>query len=706
LRFVEDCEKVAGRAFLEVTQVLLREKQVRFPVLRGRSPLSKAALLTAALALLAGLPACGTKDKKTPQDWLARVVQFSGEVTLSVKEGAPSQPAKAGVVLLAGASISTGPKSTAHLRFRKGGSLKLKPNSVVRFKGGANSLSLGLEQGSVEGSGAEVSGAPITILVGEQRITLGGNSQVLVMREGDGGKLVVSLGAATILRPDGQEEKVIAGQEISIGIKAEPDAGPPDSSPADAGDDSRVVVGDEVVFYLRAAGRGRVFIRTPGSRRFLQVRRGKVVNVEPGTMLRLARRARVIISTNKDGKGGASYRGPAQLVVREGPVGRDGKRTVRLESVGKALTITASGARGKVGPKFTVENVAVSTRVAYKRVDVRVQKEKNRSVLMVRHGVATLKEKGGKITKLEAGQSAVISNGKVSNPRTPAKAGLQVKRSGSARLFTPRRRMPITFAWKSDWKEAVLEVSRNRKFRKPIFSDAVTRSWVTLPQVRRGTLYWRVRPISPDGKLGAGIKGRLSLLVDTSYRVLKIRPPHNLINQSYGNTTVYYQNALPKFAFRWTAVEGAVRYDWKIFREANLAKPVLTNKTAKTDLELRQGRLGEGRYSWYVVARNSKGKLLKGTKERKLIIRYDNATPNLQIIAPRNMMRVSGNSVEVRGVTFKGSLVFINGKAAELDVTYRFRQTVALKPGINSITFRVDDKRRGSSLYQRTVIRK
>lgn len=675
------------------------------PTLGGQVQVRKFAALTAAAALLGGLGGCGTKDKKDGQ-WLARVVQLAGQVSVQKSEAATPEAATKGMLLLAGATVSTGPNGVTRLRFRSGGSLLLKPNSVIRFKGGSG-LSLGLEKGTVEGSGAEVAGAGIVILVGGQKVRLGKNSRALVTREGEGGKLLVNLGAATIQRPGGEPERVIAGQELSIGVsKLQPDAGPPDAAPIDVGVDGRVVEGDEVVFYLRNRGRGRVFIRAAGARRFVRLRRGKVIKVEPGAMLKLARRARVVIGTDKKGKKGSRYSGPAQFVVREGPVGRDGKRTVRLENLGKALVITDAGSRGKSGPKFAVDGVAVSTRIAFRRIDVRVQKEKNRSLLTVRNGVVTLKEKGGKLTKLEAGQSAVIAKGKVSGTRSARRGGLQVKESGSARLFTPSRKMPITFSWKKEWKETVLEVARDRRFRRTLFSDAVTRAWVTLPQVRRGTLYWRARPISPSGKLGEGIKGRLSLLVDTSYRVLKIRPPRNLIDQSYGNTTVYYQNALPKFTFRWKATAGAARYEWKIFREANLAKPLLKKKTSDTSFALRQGRLREGRYSWYVAARNSAGKLLRGTKERKLVIRYDNATPNLQIIYPRNMLRVSKSSIEVRGVTFKGSLVFINGKPATLDDTYRFREAVPLKPGINSITFRVDDKKRGSSLYQRTVIRK
>jgi hypothetical protein len=213
--------------------------------------------------------------------------------------------------------------------------------------------------------------------------------------------------------------------------------------------------------------------------------------------------------------------------------------------------------------------------------------------------------------------------------------------------------------------------------------------------------------LDKDGKPGEAITGRLSLVRDTSYRVLKNRrPPRNIIHESFGDTVVFYQNSLPHFEFRWRSVPKATSYVMKLFRAQNLTKPYRTATVRRPSVRFKSGTLGEGRYLWYVAARGRGSERLETSQSRRLRIRYDNATPDLQIVHPRNRLTVSAASVEARGVTIPGSTVSINGKAAELDETFRFRHQVALKPGLNYIVFRVTDKRRGPSLYLREVIRR
>ena len=90
---------------------------------------------------------------------------------------------------------------------------------------------------------------------------------------------------------------------------------------------------------------------------------------------------------------------------------------------------------------------------------------------------------------------------------------------------------------------------------RPIFSDIIKRNVLTIPDARRGNLFWRVAPVGANGRHGSPRSGRLVLVNDTSYRALKdLRTPKNTIHESYGDTTVYYQNRLPIFTFRWGAI--------------------------------------------------------------------------------------------------------------------------------------------------------
>ncbi len=77
----------------------------------------------------------------------------------------------------------------------------------------------------------------------------------------------------------------------------------------------------------------------------------------------------------------------------------------------------------------------------------------------------------------------------------------------------------------------------------------------------------------------------------------------------------------------------------------------------------------------------------------------------IQIVQPRNGLRVGAGSIEVKGIAIPGSKVFVNGTEATMDKAFRFSHAVALRPGTNYIRFRVVVPRRGSSFYIRRVVR-
>ena len=107
-----------------------------------------------------------------------------------------------------------------------------------------------------------------------------------------------------------------------------------------------------------------------------------------------------------------------------------------------------------------------------------------------------------------------------------------------------------------------------------------------------------------------------------------------------------------------------------------------------------------------MVGLGSAGKLVRASKSRKVTVRYDNATPDVQIVYPRNGIRVGAASIVTRGVAMPGSKVFVNGAAVTLDRTFRFSHPVRLKTGLNFINFRVQAPQRGNSFYLRRVTRR
>jgi len=459
------------------------------------------------------------------------------------------------------------------------------------------------------------------------------------------------------------------------------------------------VTAPEIVYYLKVSGRGRVLIRRPGETRFTAVRRGAPIAITPGTEIKLASKASVTVGSDAAG-GGTTLTGPAQLVVQEGPKSEEGKSAPRIESTGDML-VQLTGAKGKTAPPLTIEGVKIVTRITYKRLDLKVRREKGRAVLVLGAGEAVLTGKD-RTLRLEAGQDAVLNKGKIAGPNMPPSAPLEIRSGGTMRVFAAAPAIPVTFRWTPEGNGALVEVSRSAGFTNPIFSDVIQRRSLTAA-IGKGTVFWQVKPVDGSGTPGKGMQGKLILLRDTSHRVLKGHVPRNTIQESFGNTTVYYQNVLPRFTFRWESMGPGASYQLKIFREQNLSKPILVEETRSLSVALPPGKLSEGTFIWYVVGKG--GSTTRTPQGRRLSIKYDNATPDLQIIYPPNGAVVGGD-LEAKGVAIPGSKVLINGQAATLDDTFRFSHTVRLRPGVSQIIFLVIDPRRGASYYLRQVTRR
>lgn len=647
---------------------------------------------------------CGSKDP--PSDWVAKVESHAGKAEASVKVGAPLKPVAKGQFVRIGARLETGADGTVTLTTRNGGQLTIKPNSVVHFRSGqqGRKLSLELTEGSILGTGSKVEASELTIAVGQRKVRLGASAKATIVASGEGAQagkpvVVVSYGNAVVEGPGGEEQPVVAGGIMVLTAPAKPDAAPP--KPDAGAPDAEVVTAAPMVFFLRSVGRGAIMVKPPGARRFKRVRRRQWMEVSPGTRIKLGRRAKMVFGQEK-GKG-TLIAGPGVMLVTEAGAAKSNlkhlKGEIRLSDAGKA---------GKAGASFTIDGVTITPKVSYRRVDVRIRRKgPGKVVVVVNAGQAELKSKDRTLT-MEAGMDASINGGKIVGPRLPPPAPFQVRHMGTVRVFVNDPRMPVTFRWnKGDGaSETLVKVSRRASLAKPLFADIIKRNTLTLTGVGRGSVFWQVQPVDGSGAPGKAEKGRLILVRDTSYRSLKnYKRPKNTIRESYGNTTVFYQNRLPTFTFKWGVVDGATKYNLKIFREQNLSKPLVNVSTRKTSAQLRPGKISEGTYLWYAAGRAADGSLVRALKSWKLLVRYDNATPDIQIVHPRNGLRVGAGSIEVKGIAIPGSKVFVNGAEATMDKAFRFSHSVALRPGTNYIRFRVVVPRRGSSFYIRRVVR-
>ena len=653
-----------------------------------------------ATVLLLGLVGC---VQDAPKGWLARVAQFSGGVSMATTAAAPLQLAEKGAYLSLGGRVHTDRTGKAALGLRNGGQLKVDPESIVIFDSAAEKRGflLSLQRGRVTGASLQ-DADELIIGVVDRKVRLSGKSAATVAYSAAGlPQIVVEYGEAMLEQPDGTQKRVLAGAILTLET-GRADAAVADLARADAA--GSVIEAAAVVYWLRPKGRGRVMVRAPGERKFRRVRGRRWIELEPGTEVRVAGRSRVQIAADK--QGGVQLTGPASFIA-QAPTA-NGNLTAPVKLLTGNMRLYAKGEPGAVGSTLQLGDVKLRTRIRHNTVDVMVSQGRGQASVKVVNGAVSVQGKTRQV-ELEAGQQALLRGSRIEGPKTAATAALKVRGGGRLRVFSNLRSPGVSLLWSrpEGVEEVLVEVSRRGSFSRPIFADRLRRSRLTIPRIDRGKTYWRVRPVAADGTLGPAIaSGQLVLIRDTSHRSLKGRRPRNTIRESYKDTVVYYQNLMPRFSFQWRPIAGAKRYTLKVFREDNLTKPFVQLGSDRPRRRLRPGRLGEGTYLWYATARRGAGKLIGSSAQRRLVIRYDNATPDLQIKRPADGLKVATETIDAVGVTIRGSRVFINDAPVALDKTFRFKHTVRLRPGRNDLIFRVVDRRRGTSVYLRRVTRR
>ncbi|MCB9557736.1 MAG: FecR domain-containing protein [Deltaproteobacteria bacterium] len=645
-----------------------------------------------------------------PDDWLAEVQAFRGEAQRL--RGTTIAPVKQPMFFRLGDRLQTGPRSQLELRLRNGGSLTVKPDTMIVFAARPTSegLSLRLERGVVIGTAAKLEAATLLIGVGRRKIALASAARAEVSSANGRPGLVVEFGQATVSGPTGQREIVVAGKPLSFAPRR-PDAAV-DAVVEAAGDadvahseDAAQPASERRSLAVEVLG-GRVLVQSPDRQRFVRLRGRRPSRLLSQSTLRLRPGSTVRLR----GSTGAPLflRGPATFVVGE-KKDATGRRVLAIERIEGTLISHVRGRPGQVLSPVLIESVLITPRIRHRESELAIERAAGKVSLELRRGAAELREASGRRLPIEAAQRAELSAGRVSGPRSLPPGPLRIEADGGRRLFSGSARVPLTLRWlrPAGVGEVLVEVSPRSSMAEAIFADRLQRQELTLG-VGRGRYFYRVRPVMADGSLAKPLlSGHLRVLPDTSHRALaNLARPRNTLRASDRNTEVYYQNRLPHFTFSWSPIPRATRYRLKLFGEQHLRQPLVERLTRRTSLALRPGLLREGGYLWYVSGLAADGSLVRTTGERRLTIRYDNATPDLQIRRPREGQRVAAAMVEAAGVTIPGSKVYIDGKAVELDRSSRFRQPIALRRGRNIIVFRVVDKKRGSSYYLRTVIRR
>src|SRR5690606_15699219 len=146
------------------------------------------------------------------------------------------------------------------------------------------------------------------------------------------------------------------------------------------------------------------------------------------------------------------------------------------------------------------------------------------------------------------------------------------------------------------------------------------------------------------------------------------RARNNEVPEGAQRTTIFFQSRQPGLTFVYAPQADAASYLVKVYREGELAKPLVERKVTTSKLSLEPGVLEEGSYLWSATPLDAAGKPMRGARMSRLELAYDNALPELVVESPRPGTRVrEGQDVRVAGVAPVGSRVRVNGKAVAQD---------------------------------------
>lgn len=257
----------------------------------------------------------------------------------------------------------------------------------------------------------------------------------------------------------------------------------------------------------------------------------------------------------------------------------------------------------------------------------------------------------------------------------------------------PNRRASVFFAGQVpavgvDWPGETVplryrfRLSRSPKLRRPIADVKIDESRFSSSHLQPGRYYWQV-----DDAQGGTHRG--SFLIARAVRNVRTEKKVVQVSEQYVKSNVVFQQEPPNLSFHWSADDRADGgYRLIVAPQKNPTKVLLTRKTTETQLRLPADRLGEGAFSWRVERLLANGSVFYPGKSRRLVIRFDNDTPSVDIRQPLEGTTTSSTSVRVEGIAPPGTRIFANGKSVALSGSGRFSDTVTVSRRNPRVIFR------------------
>ena len=632
-----------------------------------------------ALAAVAG--GCGRKHEG---DIAELTAVLSGLAERSINEG-PWEKARAGVRFRENHSVRTSKDGGARLHFMSGGSLKMGPDTTIRFGPG---------KVAVDGELEAEEDAVLELEMGTASIAAG--SKVHIGSEGGATRFDVLVGRATVTRNQVRQE-LTAGEALDFELggshlervkrskKEVADAGPPPpdagavAATPDAGPPTEPTTGAATVAVVGKPARARA----PGETRWTALAKGDH-QLAAATAVSVPRGGSLVVSRGDER---AEVKGAAELVVA--PAGEDG---ALVETTRGSALVKATGADVTVRvPGGLI--IARRGKGSGTRASVRI--EPRATTVDVDSGMVDVQGRMGGKERLMLGQKGEIARGGglAVLGRPPERADFTVRAGTSATVHDPAPPTDVRFTFGEACKGGgVLELTRGESFNAS--RRRIVGQGSAIARLERGSHKYRIRCLSDGEASGEAVaSGHLKVVRDAGTRPLPRAAPHNTVDADGRPYTVLYQNLLPSITFRWSTAPKGTRATLVVSptRGKTMEIPAPDARTT-----LPAGKLAEGEYRYWFAA--GAGAI---SKKSVLRIEFDNAAATGYVQTPRASATWSGSTIDVSGAAVEGWKVSVGGKQLALDRQRRFAASVSRNPDENGLAIEFRHPSRGVHLYVR-----
>jgi ferric-dicitrate binding protein FerR (iron transport regulator) len=620
------------------------------------------------LPLILVLWAC----KKEPvEPGLATIIQSQGQV--SVQHGAEQRAGAVGQAIYKGDVLTTGPASTARVRYVNGVEVRVSENSRFRVDGVPGALTLELEEGQIISTAPADAGTGLKVRgrFGQAEIVTA--AEVVFDLRSEKPKLTLEYGEITVVDPSGQAVPITVAEEVEFNLSKPKPPAPP------------VAETEEIVFFLKPLS-GKARVRDAQQTTFAEVSTDQTRQLGPGAEFDIPAQAAARLSSSE-----------LQVNLAGDTAGTITSASRQGEQKSYALQLS----RGQAQLQFAPGQHTLKLKDAKGELELKVTEQTAISVSNPREGAAVTVLAGqlelvadGKSTVLKAGEGLNRAEAAPQAAVEPAPA-LLLPADAKARVFSDGVPLAGIQVPEAGGAPLRVEVAGEPSFREPLFAGRVGQRWVRVTPPTKGELHWRF--LSQDGAPRA--QGSARFQPDRGLSSLSAKSPKAEVLETGLKAAIYFQGAVPSLHFSFDAREGARSYRIRIYRASNPQTPLLERVASRTQYTLEPGALGEGNYLWYVAALGPSGEELSGGRMNKLELVYDNARRGLAVSRPRPSERPGPNGVPLEGVAPIGSKLFVNGQAISLDAKGRFSQRL---PPSQVLVFRLISDQ-GEAYWVRTL---